>query len=181
MQKASTPSNVAIEPIRWARLVWYATLEKGTRVFTLYSLFKFLHVAAVIIWLGGVATTTFVNARLSTVKHPEAVQALSSASSFYGRVVVGPAAILTLVAGIATALRMGVSFGALWISWGFTAIFLSLLLGATLIRVTANKLSLATTKGGTIVGLQNRLALFNLINLLLLLSAVWMMVFKPTL
>jgi hypothetical protein len=58
---------------------------------------------------------------------------------------------------------------------------LSLILGVTFIRVTNNKLSLAMTSSGSIVGLQNRLALFNIINLLLLLSTVWMMVFKPTL
>lgn len=150
-------------------------------MFTLYSLFKFLHVVAATFWIGGVATMTFINARLSKVETTEARQALSSTSTFYGRVVVGPAALLTLIAGIATALQMGISFSALWISWGFTAIFLSLILGATFIRVTTNKLSLATTNGGAVVNLQNRLALFNVINLLLLLSTVWMMVFKPTL
>jgi uncharacterized membrane protein len=150
-------------------------------MFTLYSFFKFLHVVSAIVWIGGVATLTFVNARLSKVKQPEAVQALSKESNFYSRVVVGPAAALTLVAGIATALQMGVSFSVLWIGWGFTAIFLSLILGVTFIRVTNNKLSLAMTSSGSIVGLQNRLALFNIINLLLLLSTVWMMVFKPTL
>jgi uncharacterized membrane protein len=150
-------------------------------MFTLYSLFKFLHVVSAIVWIGGVATMTFINARLSKVETTEAMQALSSTSGFYGRVVVGPAALLTLIAGIATALQMGISFSALWISWGFMAIFLSLILGATFIRVTTNKLSLATTSGGAVINLQNRLALFNIINLLLLLSTVWMMVFKPTL
>ncbi len=150
-------------------------------MFTLYSFFKFLHVVSAIVWIGGVAMTTFINARLSSVKTPEAMQALSSTSSFYGRVVVGPAALLTLIAGVATTLQMGIGFDALWISWGFTAIFLSLILGATFIRITTNKLFLATTSGGVMVGLQNRLALFNIINLLLLLSTVWMMVFKPTL
>jgi uncharacterized membrane protein len=150
---------------------------------TLYTLFKFLHVVSAITWIGGVTTLSILNFRLSRSGQPQAMQVLSSASNFYSRVVVGPAAALTLVAGIATALQMGVSFSSLWITWGFVGIFLSLILGLTFTRITTNKLSqLAKAESYQEMGtIQNRLATLNLVDALLLLSVVAAMVFKPVL
>jgi hypothetical protein len=58
-------------------------------------------------------------------------------------------------------------------------------LGATLIRRAGDELStLAATAEPSdprLSALQQRLATLNIINVLVLLSAVWVMVFKPTL
>ncbi len=149
---------------------------------TVVSVAKFLHVVSVIVWLGGVVTLTVLNLRLSRTANRDALAALSGASEFYGRAVVGPAAALTLLAGIATAVSAGFRFGSLWITWGFAAILLSLLLGATLIRMTTARLRTAGASGGANVpALQRRLMWLNGLNMLLLLSAVWAMVAKPTL
>lgn len=143
---------------------------------------KFLHVLAVIVWLGGVITLTLLNLRLSRTANREALAALAGASEFYGRAVIGPAAAVTLLAGVATVLTSGFRFGSLWITWGFTAILLSLLLGATLIRMTTTRLRTAGATGeANVPALQRRLMLLNGLNMLLLLSAVWAMVAKPTL
>ncbi len=72
-------------------------------MFSIYTLFKFIHVAAVIIWIGGVLALTVINARLAGEKEQVALLSLSRLSNFYGKVVIGPAAIITLIAGIATA------------------------------------------------------------------------------
>ena len=110
---------------------------------------------------------------------------LQRQTDFFGRVVIAPAAGLTLIAGIVTAVSAGFDFGALWITWGFVTILVSLVLGATLIRVTNNNLGeLVTTTGVSDAPLhsaQQRLALLNLLNLLLLISAVAAMVLKPSL
>lgn len=148
---------------------------------TLYTLFKFVHVGSVIVWLGGVLTLSVLNFRLSRIRQPEVVQALSRESNFYGRAVVGPAAALTLVAGIITATQMDISFNSLWIIWGFIAIFCSLILGTTLTRITTNKLSQLATTGDhqQVSVVQNRLAMLNMLGVVLLLSTVGAMVFKP--
>lgn len=154
-------------------------------MYTLYTLAKFLHIAAVIIWIGGLATLSFLNLRLTRTRNLTLLAALSREGSFYGRAVIAPAAILTLLAGIVTAARMGVGFSTLWITWGFVTIFLSLALGASFIRVTYAKLEeLAGTPNpdaARVLTLQGRLGVLNGVNLFLLLSAVWTMVFKPTL
>ena len=154
-------------------------------MYTLYNLFKFLHVAAVIVWIGGVCTLGLLNLRLSREQDGAMLAALSRQGGFYGRAVLGPAAILTLIAGIATTASAGFGFDTLWIMWGFAGVFASLLLGGTLIRRTTEalgKLATTTAPGDPhLKALQRRLAALNLLNLLLLSSTVWAMVFKPML
>jgi uncharacterized membrane protein len=154
-------------------------------MFTIFTLFKFLHVASVILWLGGVCTLTILNLRLTRTQDNGLLLALLQQSNFYGKAIIGPASALTLIAGIVTAVNVGYPFSALWISWGFMAIFASVILGATLLRsVNGQLLALAPlAKPGEprLRALQQRLGALNLINFLLLLSAVGAMVFKPSL
>jgi uncharacterized membrane protein len=150
---------------------------------TLFSALKFLHVVAAIIWVGGVITTTLLNLRLARTRDTAAMSALSSVGVFVGQWVFGPAAALTLLAGIATALTAGFQMRSLWIIWGFAAILISILLGATLIRITTQRLATLATgsnrDGAQVAALQSRLSMLNALNILLLLSAVWAMVAKP--
>jgi uncharacterized membrane protein len=148
-----------------------------------YNLFKFLHVAGVIVWIGSVTTLTLLNLRLArdTANGAGAVT-LAHATGAFGRTVVGPAAGLTLLAGIGTSVVGGLDMGALWITWGFTAILISMVLGMTALRRTTTALEAALVQSSSQVGaLRGRLTSLNLVNLLVLLSAVGAMVFKPTL
>ena len=86
---------------------------------TLFSVFKFLHVVAAIVWVGGVITMTLLNVRLASTRNSAAMAALSSVGGFIGQRVFGPAAAITLLAGIATALNAGFQMRSLWIIWGF--------------------------------------------------------------
>jgi uncharacterized membrane protein len=151
-----------------------------------YNLFKFLHVAGVIVWLGSVTTLTLLNARLARDSaNGDGAAALARVTGAFGRTVVGPAAGLTLIAGIVTAIVGGLEMGALWITWGFTAILISMALGMTALRRTTTSLEAALTGPATppeqVQTLRSRLTTLNLVNLIVLLSAVAAMVFKPTL
>lgn len=148
-----------------------------------YNLFKFLHVASVIVWVGGVTTLTLLNIRLARDSANGAgAVTLARATGAFGRTVVAPAAGLTLLAGIITSVVGGLSMGALWITWGFTAILVSMVLGMTALRRTTAALETALVESPERVGaLRGRLTSLNLVNLLVLLSAAGAMVFKPTL
>ncbi|MGH2542598.1 MAG: DUF2269 family protein [Ardenticatenaceae bacterium] len=154
-------------------------------MFTIYSLFKFLHVAAVIVWVGGVFTLVVLNARLAREQNRSAQMALSEQSEFFGSRVIGPAAITTLLAGIIMVLNAGFGFSTLWITWGFVGVFGSIILGAIFIRRATEELrqvaASPTPDAPRIQALQRRLINLNALNLLLLLSTVGAMVFKPTL
>jgi hypothetical protein len=151
----------------------------------IYTLLKFVHVAAVIIWIGGVTAVSVLTARLSLEQDRAAAAVLLRQGVFYGQAVVLPAAIITLLAGVATAGSVGIPFSALWITWGFVAILGSIALGATLLRRTSQELGkLAATAppdDARLHGARRRLTALNALNVLLLLSAVWAMVAKPTL
>src|SRR5215207_3739223 len=152
---------------------------------TLFSVFKFVHIVAAIIWVGGVITLTLLNVRLASTRNSAAMAALSSVGGFIGQRVFGPAAAVTLLAGIATALYAGFPMRSLWIIWGFLVILISFGMTATLTRSTAQRLgALAATINSDapqIAALQRRLWILTALNILLLLSAVWVMVSKPTL
>jgi hypothetical protein len=105
-------------------------------------------------------------------------------SDLYGRAVIAPAAALTLLTGLVRVEQIDVGYGTFWVAWGITAIVLSLALGATLIRVTNAELRRIADPAADDQRwptLQRRATTLFAINLLLLLSAVWAMEFKPTL
>jgi len=92
---------------------------------------------------------------------------------------------VVLVTGLILVPEMHLDFSDLWVVLGLAAVFLSLLLGATMIRGT--NAELRRLAAGSMqesprwAALQRRAAALYGINLVLLLSVVWAMVFQPTL
>lgn len=154
-------------------------------MFTIYNLLKFLHVAGAIIWIGGACALGLLNLRLTRSQNPAAVADLSLQSAAIGGAILGPAAWLTLLAGIFTAAQAGLNFGSLWIVWGFAGVLLSILIGAIFVRrATGDLHRLAANAHASALDmkkLQQRLATWTVINLIVLFSSVWAMVFKPIL
>lgn len=151
---------------------------------TVYNWFKFLHVSAVIVWLGGLTGITIINARLAREYEPSQLIPLNRASQFFGGVVVAPAGAITLIAGLVMVATARISFSTLWIAWGLGGLFLSLVLGATLMRRVGVELGRVIAEAPEdqqrIGSLQRRLRTLGLLNLLIVFSVVWAMVFKPT-
>lgn len=152
---------------------------------TIYTLFKFVHVLAVIVWVGGLTTISLITARLGREQDPSAQAAMARQSAFLGQSVIGPSAGVTLIAGIIMVVDSGIGFDTLWIAWGLVGVVVSVALGATVLRKAGEQLKeLAPTADPgdpRVTALQNRLRVTGLFNLLLLVSVVAMMVFKPTL
>jgi len=153
-------------------------------MFTVYDVALFFHILGVIAWVGGVFTLIVLNARIAREKEPSAMAALGRQSQFFGRTVIGPAALVTLIAGIVMVDNAGLSFGTLWIAWGLVGIVVTIVLGVTVIRSSGERLGkLAATTGpgdAQVASLQRRLRSLNYLMLILLLSIVFAMVFKPT-
>lgn len=148
-----------------------------------YELLKFLHVAAVVVWVGGVVTLSLLQVRLAGEGDGPAVAALGRHATVLGRIVLGPAAVLVLLSGVGMML-LGSPVGP-WMLWGFVALFGSIALGAVPIRRATADLARVATSGGTSRGVmegpRRRLALWSVANVVLLLSAVLAMVVKPAL
>lgn len=146
-----------------------------------YNLFLFLHIAAVIVWIGGGFALVVLNARMARDPDPAATAVLSRQAAFFGRTVFGPAAMTTLAAGIVMIAVSGMGTP-LWVIWGVAGLVASSLIGAIPLRRTGQALAALHGKGGSQSrALRRRLTLLSTIDLLLLLSVVWAMVFKPML
>lgn len=153
-------------------------------MFTWYNLFKFLHVVAVVVWIGGLVAVGVLTARLARAEDRAVFAAVARQSRFFGAAVLGPTAGVALLAGFAMIGVSGLGFP-LWVVWGIGAVVLSVALGATLIRrageALGERLAAAAPGDPGVRALQRRLATLNAVNVLLLLSAAWAMVFKPVL
>lgn len=152
---------------------------------SLYSISKFLHVVAVIVWLGSLFTTSVVAARVAREGNQSVMASLARQGEFLGRSIIGPAAAVVLIAGIVMVIDGGIGFGTLWIAWGVGAVIVSMGLGGSVIRRSGQELGrlLASDRRDeeAVLSVQRRLRTLSAINMLVLLSTVWMMVVKPTL
>ena len=151
---------------------------------TLYLLLKFVHVAAIIIWVGGIFALSLLNARAAGSGNAVTQVEMGRLSEYFGRVAIGPAMIVAVLAGIATAWRIGFPFSSLWIVWGLVGFVLS---GALIgfIGRTAREFGALPAGAGQAAAqaesIRGRLLTLNALNILILASVVWAMIFKPTL
>jgi uncharacterized membrane protein len=151
---------------------------------TLYLLLKFVHVLAIIVWVGGIFALTLLNARAAGSGSAEAQVEMGRLSEYFGRVAIGPAMIVAVVAGIATAWRIGFPFSSLWIVWGLIGFVISGALIGFIGRTARQFGELpagATQAAAQAEAIRGRLLSLNALNILILASVVWAMVFKPTL
>jgi putative copper export protein len=94
----------------------------------IYTLFKFLHICSAIVWLGGTIAVSVLTARIAREHDGTVLAAIARQSRFFGAAVIGPAAGLTLIAGIVMIATSGLG-APLWVIWGFAAIVVSIGLG----------------------------------------------------
>jgi uncharacterized membrane protein len=150
---------------------------------TVSLLLKFVHVVSAIVWIGGLVALVTLNARMARAGNGMMMAALGQQSEFFGRSVLGPAMGLTLLAGLATAGVAGFPFTSAWIVWGIAGFVLSIAIGVVAVgRAAASLADLAREAGPgdpRVDAARRRLIALNVANILLLLSIVWAMVFKP--
>jgi uncharacterized membrane protein len=151
---------------------------------TLYLLLKFVHVAAIIVWVGGIVALTLLNARVAGSGNAAAQAEMGRLSEYFGSVAIGPAMIVAVLAGIATAWRIGFPFSSLWIIWGLVGFVLSGALIGFIGRTARQFGELPAGPGQAAAqaeSIRGRLLTLNAVNILILASVVWAMIFKPTL
>lgn len=151
----------------------------------LETLFHFLHVLAVIVWVGGLVALNILQLQMGRGPDRAALGPLLRRSDLYGRAVIASAGVVTLLTGVLLVSEDDeVSWGDLWVWWGIAGMVVSLGLGATLIRANNAALRRFTAEpaeyGPQVDAGQRRAAVLYGLNLLVLLSVVWAMVFQPT-
>jgi len=151
---------------------------------TLEPWLLFLHILGAITWIGGGVMLSLIAARTRRSEDPRYIAEFAKTLSYVGLRVLAPAVVTVLLTGILMVLvSAGWEFTQLWILLAFGIFIIAFLVGAVYLSRVALELQRLTTSadvnlqaardtlGRWIVGYQ--------IVLLLLLFAVWDMVFKP--
>ena len=148
-----------------------------------YLLIQFLHVISATIWLGGVVAMAILIARIASADEPTLLVTLTRQARFYGGAVITPAIGVQLLTGLVMSFGFGMGFP-LWIVWGIVAIIVVVALSLGMLVPTFNSIidGATSTHGEQLLAKQQqRLVVLYGVILLVLLSAEWAMIFKPTL
>ena len=145
-----------------------------------FEIYKFLHISAAIVWVGGGFFSLIFTHRARSAD-PAHRLGIARDMHFVGNRVFGPAAMATLLFGILMVVDFdGYTFSQTWIIIGLSAIGASIVLGALLIG-RQSALLLQELEAGD-PGASRRLQVLtrlSYVDMTILLIAVWAMVAKP--
>ena len=147
-----------------------------------YNWLKFIHVASAAGWIGGFGAIGVLNALATRSATPTEVATFLRYGQALGARLAGPASGLALLSGVA-AMLVGHLSMPVWIIWGIGVTALFILIGVAGLRPALARLVAAAEADASpehlrsLLRHQRRLLA---VNLLLLLTAFWAMVFKPT-
>ena len=143
-----------------------------------YLILKTLHILGVIVWMGGMTTILLLYARLGAKRQPAALRQVLDVAAEFGQRVVGPAAGITLIAGIALIIMYDIGLP-VWVWWGIAGMTGSMAIGGGAIRRATLRLMATLDAGGDYEAELRGLMRLAVINLLILASTVAAMVIKP--
>jgi len=142
-----------------------------------------IHILGAVIWIGGGVILSVIGARARQSEDPRTIGEFAQLLSYVGLRVLMPAVVAVIVSGVWLVLVSPWSFTQLWVILALVAFVLAFLIGALYLSRVAIELERVTTRtdaslqaardvlGRWIIGYQ--------IILLILLFALWDMVFKP--
>jgi uncharacterized membrane protein len=150
----------------------------------LYLLLTFLHIVFAMIWVGGVVMMTAFSVLLLRTSDRAFLTPLTRYSVLVSARTTGPAAGLTILTGFA-AVGVGHTGFPFWVVWGIATFIIAVAVGAVVFRRAgmefARLLAQPDADEQAVRAGQRRMAVQQVFMVVLLLAAVWAMVFKPTL
>lgn len=143
---------------------------------------KLIHIIAIIVWFGSFIVMGLLNILMERKKDVSGLISLYQYEVFIGKFIIAPSAIIALFSGVALSEVFGFGWP-LWIIWGLIVIVTSGILGGVFIPKMSKKITdIAKCENVDFLKLKNqrrKLTTWEIINAILLLSAIWAMVFKP--
>ncbi|HVF52281.1 MAG TPA: DUF2269 family protein [Actinomycetota bacterium] len=152
----------------------------------LYELLLFVHLAAVICWIGGAVMFTILGSRGAKAGPPDPQRVIHTAeqAEWLGTRFYTPLAIVTLLAGIGMVLESGIGFDHLWVLIGLTMIIIAGALGGAFYSKNTKALVQGINERGFDEGAQailKKIVTVSKVELVLLFIVVLVMVTKPEL
>lgn len=148
-----------------------------------YALFKFLHVAGAVLWVGGGLSLTIYALRAERAQDPAEMAMIARQAAFLGERVFAPIGLLVLGMGIAMVVNLDLDWGTSWIVAGLTGYAITFLTGLLVLGPQAKRIGkLIETKGAHAAETRaaiRRILLIARVDEGVLLLVVAVMVLKP--
>lgn len=142
-----------------------------------------VHVIAAAAWIGGGIMFASLAARAWASQDEARVLELTEMGDHVGRRIFGPAAVILLAAGIWAVINGDWSFSATWVSIGFAAWIIGIVIAFGWHVSEGRRIRAAVADGGVTGAAAQRLgrmgALIGTVEILVLIVAVWAMIAKP--
>lgn len=152
-------------------------------IFDAYTLFKFVHVLAAVIWVGGNVVANVQGTRIRNSGEAPRVAAFARDTEWLSTRVYLPASLTVLVFGILTALRGHYSFGSAWLIIGIIGIVATALTGSLYFGPELKRLGALIEQRGVddpeIKQRTSRLIAVARVDIVVLVVVIADMVFKP--
>jgi hypothetical protein len=146
-----------------------------------YALFKFLHVASAVIWIGGAFIMIMLGAKAERSKSDTELVGVVRQVAWAGERIYVPSSIATLVFGLIVA-WLGVLWGNLWVILGLVGVAATLTLGIAVLTPRARKVEAGYAAGGVtpaVVAISREILTIAKFDAVLLFTVVADMVLKP--
>jgi uncharacterized membrane protein len=152
---------------------------------TNYTGFKFVHVLAAVVWVGGACVVQVYALLALRTNDPVRVAAFAGDTEFVGTRIFIPASLILLVSGLFTVHASGGawSYSQGWVQFGLAIVVLSIVVGAGYLGPESGRIARATEAHGVasaeVQARIRRIFLVSRIELVLLLCVIFDMVVKP--
>jgi uncharacterized membrane protein len=152
-------------------------------VFDAYTILKFVHVLAAVVWVGGGVAANIQGTRIRHSGDGPRLAGFARDTEWLGTHVYLPASITVLVFGVLTALRGHYSFTSTWLVIGIVGIVATSLTGSLYFGPTLKQISALTEQRGVddaeVKEPLSRLVTVARVDLAVLVVVIADMVFKP--
>jgi uncharacterized membrane protein len=145
-----------------------------------YTAFKFLHVTAAIIWIGGAFIMVMFGVKAARSRNDAELVAVVQQVGWAAERIYVPASIATALLGIVVA-TVGGLWSALWVSLGLVGVVITIALGVLALTPRAKKVEAAGAVTPETVAISRELLTLARFDVVLLLVVVADMVLKPEL
>ncbi len=149
-----------------------------------YEVLLFLHIFAVIVWVGGGIALLFLSAWGEQTRNAAFMQGLGASSEWLAKRLFIPSSLATLVFGILLTIEGPWTFDILWIDLGFVGFAVSFLIGILFLKPEGERIGRAIAAHGPDSSEArhhvNRIGVVNKVDVVILVLVIAAMAIKPT-
>jgi uncharacterized membrane protein len=148
-----------------------------------YALFKALHVALAVVWVGGGVTIMIHAIRAQNARDPEGIVTVAQQAAFMGEKVFAPVGLVTFLMGIAMMITTDWGWGHFWVVVGLLGYASTFVVGVAVLSPLAKKITVSAEQNGPThpetMALIERIMLIARFDVAVLVLVVIDMVTKP--